>query len=184
MMTLKKTAAGVLLLSMMVTAAACSTDQKNSSASPAPSANATVSPQVKTESQDAVNMKGYIGARIALEKIDFLFGEVKSKDGAFILNPVVADSKEKAVKFLSSYFDAPMAEKIAVHYLTDKKADDAIVTNAASFFPTNLLNTKKEDVTFDAANTLDQVKFTTKEGVTYTMKKVSDKLVLADVAKK
>ncbi|SDN20604.1 hypothetical protein SAMN04487897_102135 [Paenibacillus sp. yr247] len=182
-MTLKKTAAGVLLLTMMVSGAACSSAPKTSS-SPAPTTSATAAPQATAESQDAVNMKGYIGARIAQEKVGFLFGEAKSKDGKLILNPVAADSKEKAVKFLSSYFDTAMADKLAAHYLTEQKADGAIVTNTTSFFPTDLLSTKKEEITFDAANTKDQVKFTTKDGVTYTTKKVNDKFVLGEVVKK
>ncbi len=129
-------------------------------------------------------MKGYIAARIAEEKAEYLFAEAKSKDGGFILNPVAADSKEKAVKFLSNYYDAAMADKLAAHYLTDQTADGAIVTNKTSFFPTNLLDSKKEDITYDTANTKDQVKFTTKDGVTVTTKKVNDKFVLADIAKK
>jgi|GEM_PF-5117270 len=182
-MTLKKTAAGLVLLTMMITGAACSSAPKQA-ASPAPTAAASAAPQATTESQDAVNLKGYIAARIAEEKAEYLFTEAKSKDGAFILNPVAADSKEKAVKFLSSYYDAAMADKVAAHYLTDQTADGAIVTNKTSFFPTNLLGSKKEDITFDTANTKDQVKFTTKDGVTVTAKKVNDKFVLADIAKK
>ncbi|MZQ85020.1 hypothetical protein GQF01_23175 [Paenibacillus sp. 5J-6] len=183
-MILKQTAAGVLLLTMMVTGAACSSAPKNTGTSPSPSASAAASPQATAETQDAVNMKGYIGARIAQEKVGFLFGEAKSKDDKFILNPIAADSKEKAVKFLSTYFDAAMADKLAAHYLTEQEADGAIVTNPTSFFPTNLLDTTKADVTFDKANTADQVKFTTKDGATYTTKKVSDKFVISDVAKK
>ncbi|NOV01218.1 hypothetical protein [Paenibacillus planticolens] len=182
-MTLKKTAAGVILLTMMVTGAACSSEPKNT-ASPAPTASAAASPQATAETQDAVNMKGYIAARIAQEKAGFLFGEAKSKDDKPILNPIAADSKEKAVKFLSSYFDSAMADKLAAHYLTDQKADGAIVTNAAAFFPTNLLTTTKADITFDAANTADLVKFTTKDGVTYSTKKVDDKFIVTDAAKK
>ncbi|MFC3846669.1 hypothetical protein ACYEXS_35205, partial [Paenibacillus sp. MAH-36] len=182
-MTLKQTAAGVILLTMMVTGAACSSP-KNTATSPSPSASAAASPQATAETQDTINMKGYIGARIAQEKVGFLFGEAKSKDGKLILNPIAADSKEKAVKFLSSYFDAAMADKLAAHYLTEQQADGAIVTNPTSFFPTNLLDTTKADVTFDTANTADQVKFTTKDGATYTTKKVNDKFVMTDVAKK
>ncbi|MBP1963628.1 hypothetical protein [Paenibacillus aceris] len=183
-MILKKTAAGVILLTMMVTGAACSSAPKNTTTSPAPTTSAAASPQATAETQDAVNMKGYISARIAQEKVGFLFGEAKSKDGKLILNPIAADSKEKAVKFLSSYFDAAMADKLAAHYLTEQKADGAIVTSPAEFFPTNLLNTSKADITFDAANTADQVKFTTKDGATYTTKKVNDKFVVTDAAKK
>ncbi|OPH48841.1 hypothetical protein BC351_37985 [Paenibacillus ferrarius] len=185
-MTLKKTTAGVILLSMMLTAAACSSEPKQAATSPAPTTAATAAPQATptAESQDALNLKGYIAARISQEKIDFLFAEAKSKDGKLILNPVAADSKEKAVKFLSSYFDAALADKVATHYLTDQKADGAIITNTAPFFPGNLLNTQKQDITFDAANTKDQVAFTTKDGVTYTAKKVNDKFVLADAVKK
>jgi hypothetical protein len=113
--------------------------------------------------------------------VEFLFAEAKSADGAFILNPKAADGKEKAVKFLSSYFDTAMVDKLTAHYLTDQKADNAIVTNQKSFFTSNLLATKKEDITFDASNTKDQVKFTTKDGVTYTTKKVNDKFVVAAV---
>jgi hypothetical protein len=182
-MKLKKTATGVILLTMMVTGVACSSDTKGSASSQAPTASTAI-PQVTAESQDAINMKGYIGARLAQERVDFLFAEAKSKDGAFILNPLAADSKEKAVKFLSNYFDTALADKLAAHYLTDQKAGEAIVTNKTSFFPTNLLSTKKEDITFDAVNTKDQVKFTTKDGVTYTTKQVNDKFVIVDVAKK
>lgn len=180
-MTLKKTAAGLILLSVMLTGAACSSSQPKSSPSPAATTNTAASPQATAESQDAVNMKGYIAARIAQEKVDFLFAEAKSGDGAFILNPKAADGKEKAVKFLSSYFDTAMVDKLTAHYLTDQKADNAIVTNKKSFFSSNLLATKKEDITFDASNTKDQVKFTTKDGVTYTTKKVNDKFVVAAV---
>lgn len=183
-MKLKQTAAGVILLTMMVTGAACSPGTKNANPSPAPAASAAPSPQASAESQDATNMKGYIGARIAQEKVGYLFGEAKAKDGKLILNPVAADSKEKAVKFLSSYFDAAMADKLTAHYLTEQQADGAIITNTAPFFPTDLLATTKADITFDGANTSDTVKFTTKDGVTYTTKKVNDKFVVSDVTKK
>ncbi|KRE46840.1 hypothetical protein [Paenibacillus sp. Soil724D2] len=182
-MTLKKTTAGLILLTVMLTGAACSSNQPKSSPSPvaAATSNTTAAPQATAESQDAINMKGYIAARIAQEKVDFLFAEAKSTDGAFILNPKAADGKEKAVKFLSSYFDTAMADKLTAHYLTDQKVDNAIVTNKQSFFTSNLLATKKEDITFDASNSKDQVKFTTKDGVTYTTKKANDKFVVADV---
>lgn len=177
-MTLKKTAAGLILLSVMLTGAACSSNQPKSSPSPAATTTTTAAPQATAESQDAINMKGYIAARIAQEKVEFLFAEAKSADGAFILNPKAADGKEKAVKFLSSYFDTAMVDKLTAHYLTDQ---NAIVTNQKPFFTSNLLATKKEDITFDASNTKDQVKFTTKDGVTYTTKKVNDKFVVAGV---
>ncbi|GGI44429.1 hypothetical protein GCM10008018_07060 [Paenibacillus marchantiophytorum] len=185
-MIMNKTAAGILLLTLMATGAACSSEPKASTSSPAPTAATTTAPQATAaaQTQDAINLKGYIAARIAQEKADFLFAEAKSKDGKLILNPVAADSKDKAVKFLTSYYDATMADKVATHYLTDQKADNAIVTNTQPFFPTNLLATKKEDITYDAANTKDQVSFTTKDGVTFTTKKVNDTFVLAEAVKK
>jgi len=129
-------------------------------------------------------MQGLISARIAQEKVTSLFADAKSKDGAFILKPIVADNKEKAVKFLTSYMDAALADKVATHYLTDKTADGAILTNKEPFFPIDLLTLKKDEVTFDAANTATQVVFTTKDGVTITTKKVNDTFVLVDVVKK
>lgn len=178
-MTLKKSAAGLLILTMALTGAACSS--KDSAASPSPTAAATAAPQATAVSQDATNMKGYIAARIAREKVEYLFAEAKSADGAFILNPTAAADKEAAKKFLSSYFDTAMLDTLTTHYLTDKKADNAIVTNTTSYFKTNILTTKKEDITFDTANTADLVKFTTKDGATYTTKKVNDKFVVSDV---
>jgi hypothetical protein len=182
---LKQTAAGAVLIAMMVTGAACSSDktQPASATTATPAVTASAAPQA-TEDAASFNMKGYIAARLAQEKIDFIFTDTKSKDGAStILNPV-ANSKEAATKFISVYLDAPLADKVAAHYITDQKAGDSIVTNKTAFIPTNLLDTKKEDITFDTANTKDLVKFTTKDGVIFTTKKVNDKFVLSDIVKK
>ncbi|WNR46224.1 hypothetical protein [Paenibacillus roseipurpureus] len=178
-MTLKKTAAGLLILSLAVTGAACSSTKNT--ASPSPAATVSAAPQATTVSQDATNMKGYIAARIAREKVDYLFAEAKSADGAFIVNPVAATDKESAKKFLSSYFDASMLDTLVNHYITDAKAGAAFLTNKTSYFKSNILATKKEEITFDKANTADLVKFTTKDGVTYTTKKVNDKFLVSEV---
>jgi major membrane immunogen (membrane-anchored lipoprotein) len=183
-MNWKQTATGTVLAALMVTGVACSSNSSSTTTTPAPTAVATATPQATAESADLVNMKGFIAARIAQEKIVTLFADAKSKDGSFILKSIIADSKEKAVKFLTSYVDAALADKLATHYLTDQKADGAIVTNKTPFFPINLLDLTKDVVTFDAANTADLVKFTTKDGVTVTTKKVNDTFVLSDVVKK
>jgi hypothetical protein len=181
-MTLKKSATGLLILTMALTGAACSSKDSVSSPSPTVAATAaTTAPQATAGTQDTTNMKGYIAARIAKEKVDYLFAEAKSADGAFVLNPIAAVDKEAANKFLSSYFDTSMLDTLTTHYLTDKKAGTAILTNTTSYFKTNILATKKEDITFDAANTADLVKFTTKDGAAYTTKKVNDKFVVSDV---
>jgi hypothetical protein len=182
---LKQTAAGAVLIAMMITGAACSSqkDQPASAATATPAVTASTAPQA-AEDAASFNMKGYIAARMAQEKIDFIFTESKTKDGSnTILNPI-ANSKEAAVKFISAYVDAPLADNLAAHYITDQKAGDAIITNKTAFVPTKLLDTKKEDITFDAANTKDLVKFTTKDGVVFTTKKVNDKFILSDIAKK
>lgn len=179
-MTLKKTAAGLLILTMAVTGAACTS--KDSATSPTPAATATVAPQATTAvSQDATNMTGYISARIAREKVDYLFAEAKSADGAFIVNPIAAKDKETAKKFLSSYIDASLVDILTNHYVTETKAGASFATNTKSYFTSNILATKKEEITFDKANTPELVKFTTKDGVTYTTKKVNDKFLLSEV---
>lgn len=180
-MTLKQTAAGLLILTMAVTGAACSSKDSTTSTS-TPAGTATAAPQATAAvTQDATNMKGYIAARIAREKVDYLFAEAKSADGAFVLNPIAATDKETAKKFLSSYVDAAMLDTIANHYVTDTKAGATYLTNTKSFFTDNILTTKKEEITFDKANTPELVKFTTKDGVTYTTKKASDKFLLSEV---
>jgi hypothetical protein len=182
---LKQTAAGAVLIAMMVTGAACSSDktQPASASTATPAVIASAAPHA-TEDAASYNMKGYIAARMAQEKIDFIFTDSQTKDGAStILNPI-ANSKESAVKFISTYVDAPLSDKVVAYYITDQKAGDAIITNKTAFIPTKLLDTKKEDITFDAANTTDLVKFTTKDGVVFTTKKVNDKFVLSDVVKK
>ncbi|NQX57934.1 hypothetical protein [Paenibacillus qinlingensis] len=179
-MTLKKTAAGLLILTMAVTGAACTS--KDSTTTPTPAGTATAAPQATAAvTQDATNMKGYIAARIAREKVDYLFAEAKSADGALVVNPIAATDKESAKKFLSSYVDAAMLDTIVNHYVTDAKAGAAFLTNTKSYFTDNILATKKEEITFDKANTPELVKFTTKDGVTYTTKKVNDKYLLSEV---
>jgi len=165
----------------MVTGVACSSEQ---AASPTPAASQSPAPQAPVESADSINMQGYIAARIAQEKINLMFADQTAEDGSFVLKFTIADGKESAVKFLTAYVDAGLADKLAAHYITDKKAGDAILTNQTPFFPVDILTLKKEDVTFDAANTADQVVYTTKEGVTVTTKKVNGTFVLVDVAKK
>ncbi|NOU67886.1 hypothetical protein GC096_28060 [Paenibacillus sp. LMG 31461] len=179
-MTLKKTAAGLLILTMAVTGVACTS--KDSTTSPTPAASATAAPQATAAvTQDATNMKGYIAARIAREKVDYLFAEAKSADGAFVVNPIAATDKETAKKFLASYVDAAMLDPLVNHYVTDTKAGTTYVTNTKSYFASNILETKKEEITFDKANTPELVKFTTKDGATYTTKKVNDKFLLTEV---
>lgn len=179
-MTLKKTAAGLLILTMAVTGAACTS--KDSTTSPTPAASATAAPQATAAvTQDATNMKGYIAARIAREKVDYLFAEAKSADGAFVVNPIAATDKETAKKFLASYVDAAMLDTLVNHYVTDTKAGTTYATNTKSYFTSNILETKKEEITFDKANTPELVKFTTKDGTTYTTKKVNDKFLLSEV---
>ncbi|OCT15580.1 hypothetical protein A8709_16035 [Paenibacillus pectinilyticus] len=180
-MTLKKTAAGLLILTMAVTGAACSSKDSTTSPSPAATATATAAPQASAVSQDTTNMKGYIAARIAREKVDYLFAEAKSADGAFIVNPIAATDKETAKKFLGNYFDTSMLDTLVNYYVTDAKAGAAFLTNTKSYFKSNLLDTKKEEITFDKANTADLVKFSTKDGVTYTTKKVNDKFLVSEV---
>ncbi|MNY42783.1 hypothetical protein D3C86_1777040 [compost metagenome] len=97
------------------------------------------------------------------------------------MNPIAAKDKEAAKKFLSSYLDASLLDTITTHYVTDQKAGEAFLTNTKSYFTSNILSTKKEEITFDKANTPELVKFTTKDGATYTIKKVNDKFLLAEV---
>jgi hypothetical protein len=178
---LKKAAAGAVIFTLLVTGAACA---KKEEPAPAPSNHANTSQTQQAapaESQDSINAKAYNAARIAQEKVEFLFQETKDKDGKYVLNSFYPD-KDKASQFLAAYFDKPMVDKIIAYYVTDQKSGDAILVKQEPFIKKSLLPSKKEDMTFDASSNKDQVKFTTKDGAVYTMKKVNDKFIVADIA--
>jgi hypothetical protein len=186
----KKFAVTAILLSVVATGAACSSDDNKDSAAspsatPAVSASAAASPAAAaSEAPDAYKMKAYNAARIAEEKINTLFHTSTSEDKA-VLNPLIATDKDKAAKFLNAYFDPALSEKILTFYLTpDKTQDGSILVKTDKFLPGSILAAKtKDDVTYEG--TQDEVKMTTKDNMVFTAKKNSEgKYIITDVAKK
>lgn len=179
---MKQMITGAVLLSVLVTGAACG-KQDSGAASATTNAGGQAqttqpAPAASKESQDAVNVKAYLAARMAEEKVDFVFHDNKDADGNFVLNKFYAD-KDKAVTFLKGFYDAALVDKMVAFYmLPDNKI------NKENFFKKALSATKKEEMTFDSANTNDQVKFTTKEGAVYTLKKANDTFQVTNVEQK
>lgn len=177
----KKFAVTALLFSVVATGAACSSGDKEA-ASPAPTAAATAAASVNP---DAYKLSAYTAARLAEEKLTILF-HTATKEEKPVLNPVIANDKEKAAQFLNTYFDPAFSEKILAHYLTaDKTADGAIIVKADSFLPTSILKNAptKDDVTYEG--TQDEVKMTTKDNAVFTAKKnAAGKYIITDAAKK
>jgi len=130
---------------------------------------------------DNINSKAYFDARLAIDKLNAVFNSTKSKDDQYVLNEIAATDKASASKFLSNYFDAAFADKLTAHYVTDKKADNAFVINPKSYFKSDLLESNKVDIKFDAGNTKEQVKFTTKDGLAVTMKLANDAYIVTDI---
>lgn len=178
---LKRIATAVLICTVAITGAACSSnaDKKETAGTASPSAQ-SVAP---TESPEMSQAKAYIAPRMAEEKVDLLFNKAKSKDKKPILNPIVAD-KAAAAKFLNAYIDPALTEKILSFYLTSEKADDAIVVKETPFFSASILKTaSKADVTFEGSP--NEYKMTTKDGGVFTVKKNAEgNYILADYAKK
>lgn len=175
----KQAAASIIIGSLLFTAVGCSSASKQPAAS-APAASQSAAP---SENPDAYKISAYTAARIAEEKVDTLFHQTKSKDGKPILNTLIAADKEKAIKFLNSYFEPAMSEKIVAFYWTADKADDSVVVKESKFFTASVLLTKsKDEVTYEGNK--DQVKLTTKDGGVFTVKRANDKYVVTDFAKK
>lgn len=179
---MKQMITGAVLLSVLVTGAACGKQD-----TPASSGTSNAGGQAQTtqpapaaakESQDAVNVKAYLAARMAEEKVDFVFHDNKDKDGNFVINKFYPD-QDKAKTFLKSFYDVAIVDQMAAFYI---QPDSKI--NKDNFIKKALSSTKKEDMTFDAANTNDQVKFTTKEGTVYTLKKANETFLVANVEQK
>lgn len=179
---MKQLMTGAVLLSVLVTGAACGKQD-----APAASGTSNAGGQAQTtqtapaatkESQDTVNVKAYLAARLAEEKVDFVFHDNKDKDGNFVLNKFYPD-QDKAVTFLKGFYDAAIVDKMVAFYV---QPDGKI--NKDNYFKKSLSSTKKDDMTFDAANTNDQVKFTTKDGAVYMLKKANDTFLVAGVEQK
>lgn len=186
---LKRFIIAALMLSVVATAAACSSDsKKDSAASPsvAPSAAATAAASsAPSENPDTYKLKAYTAARIADEKITLLFQSTTVEEKA-VMNSVIATDKEKAVKFLNAYLDPALSEKVASFYLTaDKTKDGSVIVKTDKFLPTSILTVAptKADITFEGTEA--EVKMTTKDNVVFTAKKNSEgKYIISDVAKK
>jgi hypothetical protein len=184
---MKQVVTGAVLLSVIVTGAACGKNDSGA-ANTANAGGQTKAAQpaqtaAPAETQDAVNTKAYLAARLAQEKVDFVFHENKDKDGNFILNKNYLDP-EKAAAFLSGFYDPALVKSMLAFYMTDKKSGDATIVNKDNFYKKSLNDTKKEEVTFDAANTKDQVKFTTKDGAVYTLKRSGDTFIVTSIEQK
>ncbi|MEO3944963.1 hypothetical protein [Gorillibacterium sp. CAU 1737] len=177
----KKLALSALILTLSISAAACSSDNKTSeSASPA----ATVAPTTASaEDASLYQAKAYIAGRLAEEKITQLFTKETTEDGKPVLTSSIAKSKEEATEFLNAYLDPALTEKVLAHYLTEEKAGEAIVVKADPFVPASILATaSQEEVTF--SGTADEVKMTLKDGGVYTAKKNAEgNYIISDIAK-
>ncbi|AVF27211.1 hypothetical protein ERICIV_02988 [Paenibacillus larvae subsp. larvae] len=119
---------------------------------------------------------------MAEEKINILFHE-KKVDNKPVLNPAYGD-KQRAVDFLGKYYDTALANQIVDHYLTDQKQGEAIVVKTDKFFQPSIIENKKEDIKFDDKSNADEVTFTTKDNLTYVMKKKGDTFIVMNVEKK
>ncbi|KIL37508.1 hypothetical protein SD71_02430 [Cohnella kolymensis] len=185
---LKKLAATALICTIALTGAACSSKNGNndaagtpalSTASSSPSATA---PASASENPDVSKTKAFIAGRMAEEKVNYLFHQTTSEDEKPILNPVTPD-KESAAKFLNAYIDPALTEKILTYYLTEEKADNAIVVKSDPFFTVSILAAaSKDDLTYEGAD--NEYKMTTKDGGVFTVKKnTENNFVLADFVK-
>lgn len=132
---------------------------------------------------DLDKQAAYTDLLMAEDKLTTLFHKNKAKDGTPIIDAVTND-KEKAKALLAGYFDAATTDKVLAHYITDKKADGAIVVNKEPFFPTSVAKTKFEDVTVEGDK--KEMKITTKDGGVYTLVWVEaeGKYKVSGVAKK
>jgi hypothetical protein len=183
---LKRIAAAALICTIALTGAACSSNNSNKDAASTPAAStASSSPSASasaSENPDVAKTQAFIAARMAEEKVNYLFHQETSADDKPILNPVTPD-KESASKFLNAYIDPALTEKIVTYYLTEEKAGNAIVVKSDPFFTVSILATaSKDDVTYEGAE--KEYKMTTKDGGVFTVKKdAENKFVLADFAK-
>ncbi|KIL41784.1 hypothetical protein SD70_05400 [Gordoniibacillus kamchatkensis] len=186
---MKQFVTGAVLLSVIATGAACgkndsgATQTVNAGGQQQPAAGQQTPAAAPAETQDAINTKAYLAARMAQEKIDFVFHDNKDKDGNFILNKYYPD-QDKATAFLSGFYDPALVKSMVAFYVTDKKSGDSPIINKDNFYKKSLTDSKKEEIAFDAANTKDQVKFTTKDGAVYTMKKSGDNFIVANLEQK
>ncbi|MEV3335853.1 hypothetical protein ABNC15_12300 [Paenibacillus larvae] len=174
---LKKATAGVMIAALLVTGAACSKANDSSATSSPQSTQAAAK-----DNQGKVNNKAYLDARLAEEKVNTLFHE-KKVDNNPVLNPAYGD-KQRAVDSLGKYYDTALANQIVDHYLTDQKQGEAIVVKTDKFFQPSIIENKKEDIKFDDKSNADEVTFTTKDNLTYVMKKKGDTFIVMNVEKK
>jgi hypothetical protein len=181
----KKIATAALLGTIVLTGAACSSNsgsKDTAASSPAAPSSASAS-TAASENPEMAQSQAYIAARLAEEKVESLFHQETSADGKPILNPIAPD-KAAAGKFLNAYLDPALSEKVLAFYLTEQKADNAIVVKGDKFFSSSIRETaSKADVTFEGSGGVYQL--TTKTGGVYTVKKNADgKFTLADFSKK
>ncbi|MFC5532239.1 hypothetical protein [Cohnella yongneupensis] len=167
---LKKITVITLFIAVALSAAACSSSNtKNASPNPSASASEAASPSANP---DLEHNLAYIAARLAEEKVDRLFHSETSADGKPVLAAFTPD-KDAAAKFLNYYMDSALTEKILAFYLTDEKADNAIVVKADKFFSASILATaSKTDVAFEASDA--GFKLTTKDNGVYTVNQNAD----------
>lgn len=183
---LKRIAAAALICTIALTGAACSSNSSNKDAAGTPAAstagNSPTASAAASEKPDVSKTQAFIAARMAEEKVNYLFHQATSEDEKPILNPVTPD-KESAAKFLNAYIDPALTEKILTHYLTEEKADNAIVVKSEPFFSVSMLATPlKEDLTYEGAD--NEYKMTTKDGGVFTVKKdTENKFVLTGFVK-
>jgi hypothetical protein len=163
----RRLAAAAIIFTLTFIMAACSSNASNSGKEPAPSKEAVASNETATGKEDTLSKdQAYIAARLAEEKVDGLFHQETSADNKPILNPVTPD-KDSAVKFLNAYMDSALTEKIVSHYLTEEKANNAIVVKNEKYISSSIRDTS------------------TKDGGVFTVKKNNeDKYILFDFVKK
>jgi len=187
----KKAMLGALILSLSLSVAACSSDNKKDAAYAAPtqSAAATVAASaaptaVPAEDASLYQAKAYIAGRLAEEKIGQLFAQETTPDGKPVLNSNIATTKTAAADFLNAYLDPALTEKVIGYYVTDEKAGAPIQVKAEKFVTASILDTaSKDDVTF--SGTADEVKMTLKDGGVYTAKKTAQGgYIISDIVNK
>ncbi|WP_123041444.1 hypothetical protein [Cohnella candidum] len=178
----KKFATTVLVLTIAFAAAACSSNSDKKEESAAATGIAATASASAPADETASKAQAYIAARLAEEKVEGLFHQETSADGKSILNPITPD-KDAAVKFLNAYIDSALSEKIVTYYLTEEKADGAIVVKSDKFLSVSIRGTaSKDEVAFEG--TPEEYKLSTKDGGVYTVKKNAEgKYLLADYAK-
>lgn len=180
----RKIATAALICTIALTGAACSSNNGNNDAASTPSASAASSSPAASPSEnpDLAKTQAFIAARLAEEKVTYLFHQETTEDGKSLLNHVTPD-KESAAKFLNAYIDPALTEKILAYYLTEEKADNAIVVKSDKFFSVSILAApSKDDLTIEGSDS--EYKLTTKDGGVFTVKKNADNtFVLADFVK-